>query len=139
MSGPAVVPVHGVPAPIGLYSHAVAAAAGASVVAVAGQLAVNSEGQPLEGSFEEQMRAVLSSLENILLDAGGLKSVLKFTTYLVRAEDIDRFYVERARLWPAYFPDGGYPANTLLVVQRLVRPEFLIEIEALAMAPYSPR
>ncbi len=131
--------VEGVPAPIGLYSHAVAAPPGACVVAVAGQVAVNSEGEPFAGSFEGQMRAALGSLETILADGGGLKSVLKFTTYLVRAEDISLFYAERARLWPAYFPDGRYPANTLLVVQRLVRPEFLIEIEALAIVSQSMR
>jgi 2-iminobutanoate/2-iminopropanoate deaminase len=123
----------GVPDPVGLYSHAVAAPPGAQIVAVAGQLAVDMDGQSLAGNFEEQMRIVLKALDAILRQTGeGLRSVLKFTTYLVDPDDIDRFYAERARLWPTYFPDSKYPANTLLVVQRLVRPEFRIEIEALA-------
>ena len=36
---------------------------------------------------------------------------------------------------PAYFPNGAYPPNTLLVVSRLVQPELLVEIEAMAVKP----
>jgi hypothetical protein len=38
-------------------------------------------------------------------------------------------------VFPAYFPDGVYPPNTLLVVSRLVQPELLVEIEAMAVKP----
>ena len=34
---------------------------------------------------------------------------------------------------PRYFPDGVYPPNTLLIVSRLVKPELLVEIEAMAV------
>ena len=34
-----------------------------------------------------------------------------------------------------YFPNGAYPPNTLLVVSRLVQPELLFEIEAMAVKP----
>ena len=39
----------------------------------------------------------------------------------------------RREAFPAYFPDGVYPPNTLLVVSRLVNPELLVEIEAMAV------
>jgi enamine deaminase RidA (YjgF/YER057c/UK114 family) len=38
-------------------------------------------------------------------------------------------------VFPKLFPAGKYPPNTLLVVNRLVKPEFLIEIEAIARLP----
>jgi hypothetical protein len=41
----------------------------------------------------------------------------------------------RAKVFPRYFPDGAYPPNTLLIVSRLVKPELLIEIEAMAVKP----
>jgi enamine deaminase RidA (YjgF/YER057c/UK114 family) len=41
----------------------------------------------------------------------------------------------RAELFPKLFPAGAYPPNTLLVIERLVRPEFLIEVEAIARLP----
>jgi hypothetical protein len=44
----------------------------------------------------------------------------------------------RAEVFPRHFPDGVYPPNTLLVVSRLVQPELLVEIEAMAVKPASP-
>ena len=41
----------------------------------------------------------------------------------------------RREAFPRYFPDGVYPPNTLLVVSRLVQPELLVEIEAMAIKP----
>jgi hypothetical protein len=41
----------------------------------------------------------------------------------------------RQEAFPGLFPDGVYPPNTLLVVSRLVRPELLVEIEAMAVRP----
>jgi len=134
---PDPVDVPGMPPPAGLYNHALMAPAGSRLVAIAGQLAVDDAGEPLPGGFEDQMRAVVGQLDRLLTGLGGdLRSVLKFTTYLVDPDDIAAFYDVRARLWPTWWPDGeGVPPNTLLVVQRLVRPEFRIEIEALAVVP----
>jgi enamine deaminase RidA (YjgF/YER057c/UK114 family) len=33
------------------------------------------------------------------------------------------------------FPGGKYPPNTLLIVGRLVKPEFLLEVEAIVRLP----
>jgi 2-iminobutanoate/2-iminopropanoate deaminase len=41
----------------------------------------------------------------------------------------------RKEVFPRYFPDGVYPPNTILVVSRLVLPELLVEIEAMAVKP----
>lgn len=103
-------------------------------MAVAGQLAVGDDGSTVGSTVEEQLPLVMGNLQKVLRSAGGsLQSVLKFTTYLVSVEDIPVFYETRAKLWPELFPDGTYPANTLLVVQSLVRPDFRIEVEALAL------
>ena len=40
----------------------------------------------------------------------------------------------RAALFPTMFARALYPPNTLLIVDRLVKEEFLIEIEAVALA-----
>jgi enamine deaminase RidA (YjgF/YER057c/UK114 family) len=39
----------------------------------------------------------------------------------------------RSEIFPQYFPDGVYPPNTLLVISQLVRPDLLVEIEAIAV------
>ena len=41
----------------------------------------------------------------------------------------------RHEVFPAHFPGGVYPPNTLLIVSRLVKPELLVEIEAMAVKP----
>jgi 2-iminobutanoate/2-iminopropanoate deaminase len=127
-----IEPVAGLAPTVGLYSQAVALPQGTTPLFVAGQLAVDVEGNSLsEGDFEGQVRAVFANLEAVVIGSGGqLSGVMKMTTYLTDADYIARFYDERERLFKDLFPDGVYPGNTLLVVQRLVRPEFLIEIEA---------
>jgi 2-iminobutanoate/2-iminopropanoate deaminase len=124
----------GVGAPIGAYSHAVTMRGGAATF-VSGQVAVDIDGNlEGEGDLGRQTEVVFENLERVLSAAGSsLGDVVKFTTFLTRAEDIPLFYETRARLFDTYFPEHVYPANTLLVVQRLVRPEFLIEIEATAV------
>jgi enamine deaminase RidA (YjgF/YER057c/UK114 family) len=41
----------------------------------------------------------------------------------------------RSALFPKLFPAGKYPPNTLLVIDRLVKPEFLVEVAAIARVP----
>ena len=58
--------------------------------------------------------------------------VVKFTTYLAQSHDIEKFMRARAALFPTLFANDSYPPNTLLVVDCLVKEEFLIEVEAVA-------
>lgn len=129
-----ITPVAGLGSPVGLYSHAVPLPEGSQLLCVSGQLSVDAEGNSVaEGDFDGQMRQVFSNLATVMEAAGGsLADVVKMTTYLTDASLIDDFYRVREGLFADLFPDGVYPGNTLLVISRLVRPEFQIEIEALA-------
>lgn len=119
--------------PLGAYSH-LATASGSKLVAVAGQVALDPGGKLVgEGDCGRQVEQVFANLGAALGDAGlGPGNILQMITYLVRPGDIEAFYATRKRVFAEMFPDGRYPPNTLLVVQRLVRAEFLVEIEALA-------
>ena len=64
----------------------------------------------------------------------GFDDIAKFTTYLVHSQDIEPFMRVRAALFPTLFSSAHYPPNTLLIVDRLVKEDFLIEIEAVARA-----
>lgn len=126
----------GLGAPLGLYSTAYVAPPGHRLMAIAGQLSVDASGVSVRGDFEEQFALVMENMATVLRAAGAdMRAVMKFTTYLVDPATIDPFYEIRTRLWPKHFPYGDYPPNTLLVVRALTRPEFLIEIEALAAIP----
>ncbi len=63
---------------------------------------------------------------------GDYSSIAKLTTYLVHSQDIAKFMKCRETLFPTIFPGGKYPPNTLLIIDRLVKEEFLIEVEAMA-------
>jgi len=115
----------------GLYTNVTIVPAGPTVH-VAGQLSVAKDGAVVgKGDFEAQMRQVLSNMGDVLNGLGlGFNHVIKFTTYLVHAQDIEIFMRVRAELFPELFGGHEFPPNTLLVVDRLVKEDFLFELEA---------
>ncbi len=125
----------GAPPAQGLYSHLTRVKAG-ELVFIAGQLAVGIDGA-LVGAhhFAAQFQQVFDNLGAVLKAEGlDFNDVAKFTTYLVHSQDIDKFMPLRAALFPKLFKGSAYPPNTLLVVDRLVKESFLIEVEAIARA-----
>lgn len=120
-------------APLGMYSHGVVVPAGELVV-VAGQVGMDGHGQVAVGDVVAQTKQALENVRAVVEAAGStMKDVVRLQTFLTRADDIAGFMKARTEVFPGYFPDGVYPPNTLLVVSRLVRPELLVEIEALAV------
>jgi enamine deaminase RidA (YjgF/YER057c/UK114 family) len=119
----------------GLYSHVARVEVG-PLFFIAGQLSVGPGGEVVgRGDFERQCRQVFDNLGAVLRGLGlGFDDVAKFTTYLVHSQDIERFMAVRAALFPKLFVGPLYPPNTLLVIDRLVKEDFLIEIEAVARA-----
>jgi len=124
------------PPPAGMYSH-VARMAPGELVFIAGQVAVDAKGTIVGvGDLAAQVDQVFANLGSILKDLGtDFESVVQFTTYLTKAESIPIWMSARGEVFPKLFPGGKYPPNTLLVIDRLVKPEFLLEIEAIARVP----
>ena len=120
----------------GMYSH-VARMMPGEIAFIAGQVAIDAKGTPLGvGDVGAQVPVVFDNLGKILADLGtDFESVVQFTTYITSADYIPAFMTARAAVFPRIFPGGKYPPNTLLIVTRLVKPEFLIEIEAIARLP----
>lgn len=120
-------------APLGQYHH-VARVRGGTLLHIAGMLAADRDGNVVGvGDFEAQAEQVYANVLAALRSAGaGWGNVVSFTTYLVHSQSIPAFMRFRQRRFPAFFPDGKYPPNTLLVVDRLVREEFLFEVQTVA-------
>jgi len=119
----------------GLYSNVTVVPAG-ETVHIAGQLSVGKEGDVVgKNDFERQMRQVIANLGDVLagLDLT-FNHVIKFTTFLIHSQDIETFMRVRAELFPVLFGGDQFPPNTLLVIDRLVKEDFLIEVEAVAYA-----
>jgi len=112
--------------PVGPYSHVARVKAGADTLYIAGMLAPGD-------TFEAQCSAVYAQIEKALQSAGaGWGNVVQFTTYLVHSQDIPKFMAWRLREFPKLFPDGKYPPNTLLIIDRLVGEPYLIEVQTIA-------
>jgi enamine deaminase RidA (YjgF/YER057c/UK114 family) len=113
--------------PVGPYSHMARVKGAAETLYIAGMVA------PGEG-FDAQCGAVYRQIETALKSAGaGWKNVVQLTTFLVHSQDVAKFYAWRQREYPKMFPDGKYPPNTLLIIDRLVQEQFLIEIQTIAV------
>lgn len=115
----------------GLYSNVTVVPSG-PIVCIAGQLSVDMQGNLVgKNDFEAQMRQVFANMGAILKGAGlEFNHVIKFRTYLVHSQDIERFMKVRAEIFPKLFSGTKFPPNTLLVVNRLVKEDFLFELEA---------
>lgn len=120
----------------GLYSHA-GTSMDSRLVFVAGQLSVNMQDEIVgKGSFERQFQQVFSNMGDVLKGLGcDFNSVVKFTSIFVHSQDIERFMQLRKELFPTIFKGPLYPPNTILVIDRLVKEEFLFELEAIVAVP----
>lgn len=119
--------------PLGQYSHMTRAKA-AEYLFIAGMLASDKAGNVVgKDDFDAQCTQVFGNIAAALESAGaGWGNVVQFTTYLVHSQDIARFMAFRQRAFPRMFPNGVYPPNTLLVVDRLVQEPYLVEIQTIA-------
>ena len=131
MAEPIVPPGFG--PPLGMYSHGMVVRAG-DLVIVAGQVGLGADGRVPGDDVISQTKQALENVRAVVEAAGcTMRDVVRLQTFLTRAEDIPGFMKARQELFPTYFPDKVYPPNTLLVVDRLVRPELRVEVEAMAV------
>ncbi len=121
---------------LGMYSHGMVAPGG-EIVVVAGQVGMDRAGRLVgPGDVAAQTKQAFENVRAVLEAAGSaMNRIVRFQTFLTYAADIDGFMRARREVFPGYFPDAVYPPNTILVVSRLVQPELLVEIEAMAVNP----
>ena len=119
--------------PLGQYSH-MARVKASEYLFIAGQVAVDKAGNVIGADdFDAQCVQTFANIETALASQGaGWANVVEFTTYLVHSQDIPKFMTYRKREFPRFFPDGAYPPNTLLMVDRLVQEPFLVEVKTIA-------
>ncbi|HEX6361212.1 RidA family protein [Actinophytocola sp.] len=101
-----------------------------NLVFVSGQAAVDEHGDTVGiGDFDTQARQVFANLARVLEHAGtDLAHVVKVTIFVTDMSVIDRVIELRRE----YFTEP-YPADTIAQVDCLARPEWLVEIEAVAV------
>lgn len=120
--------------PLGQYSQIARVKNVSEWLFIAGQLATDVGGNIVGADdFDAQCQQVFRNIEAALKSAGASwGNIVQFTTYLVHSQDIAKFMAFRKREFPKMFPDGKYPPNTLLMVDRLVGEPFLVEVQPIA-------
>ena len=88
---------------------------------------------PTPADFDGQCAQTFANIEAALKSQGaGWGNVVEFTTYLVHSQDIPKFMKYRLGAFPKMFANGAYPPNTLLMIDRLVKEAFLLEVQTVA-------
>jgi enamine deaminase RidA (YjgF/YER057c/UK114 family) len=119
--------------PLGQYSQLTRVKA-SEFVFIAGQVGVLKDGKLAgDGGFDAQCTQTFANIEAALKSVeAGWGNIVEFTTYMVHSQDIPKFMAWRLREFPKMFANGAYPPNTLLMIDRLVQEQFLIEVSAVA-------
>ena len=118
------------PAPRG-YTHAVEARGGRTIY-ISGQVAMDAEGQLVgRGDFRAQVEQVFANL-GAALDAAGADfgDVVKLGFYVLDVANLPIAREVRDR----YVNVGQPPASTAVQVSSLVQPDWLVEVDAIAVA-----
>ena len=114
------------------YSHAVVVEGG-KLVFVSGQVAFDAQRHVVgKGDMRAQTKQAFENLKAVLADAGtDLAHVVRLNAYLT---DLGQLQAHRdAR--NDYIDAANPPASTLVGVTRLVDPDLLLELEAVAVVP----
>jgi reactive intermediate/imine deaminase len=117
------------------YTHVVETGPGRTVY-IAGQVAMDREGNLVgENDMTAQAEQVFKNLKAALVSAGAkFEDVVKFTVFVTDIGQLPSVRQVRDRYVNADAP----PASTAVQVVSLFRPEYLIEVEAVAWLPPEP-
>ncbi|MBZ9772244.1 RidA family protein [Mesorhizobium sp. CO1-1-8] len=118
-----------VPPPLGLHSQAVLTSGAGRFLHIAGQIGMRLDGSTPR-DFASQADAIWRNICAILEEVGmSASNLIKVVTYVTDASQVGELNPVRVK----YLGDTR-PASTLIVVKALLKPEWLIEVDAVAFA-----
>ena len=116
--------------PFAPYSHGIVVPEGQRLVFCSGQLGIGAD-QQVPADCDGQTRICFDNIKAILREAGmGLDHIVRINAYVTGREHLAAYMAVRNGLFAA-----PYPASTLMIVSGFARPEFVVEIEAIAAGP----
>jgi enamine deaminase RidA (YjgF/YER057c/UK114 family) len=118
--------------PLGHFAHAITAPASGTLLFISGMTALQADGSVAGvGDITEQTHAVCRNLRAAVTEAGGtLDDIVRVDVYVTDIRHFDAIHAVRRE----YFT-GVAPASTMVEVSKFVKPEYLIEINAIAVLP----
>ena len=112
------------------YSQGIKVTQAQTILILSGQVAYTADGSPaFRGDFKAQARGAYEAIKALVEAQGGtMANVVKITTYLTDM----RYRVDLAPIREEFFGKKG-PASTLVEISALAHPDWMIEIEAIAV------
>ena len=112
------------------YSQGIKVTQAQTILFLSGQVAYTADGAAAcRGDFKGQARGAYDAIKALVESQGGtMANVIKLTTYVTDM----RYRVDLAPIREEYFGKKG-PASTLVEIPALAHPDWMIEIEAIAV------
>lgn len=112
-----------------VYSHATEISSASKMLFISGQFGVRPDGS-LPEAFANQAEQAFDNIKALLAASGmTFANVAKLNFFLTRSTDV----VELVRVRERKLAGGVPPAVTVITVSALARPDYLVEIEAIAL------
>lgn len=116
--------------PFANYAHAVEVPPGMRLLFLSGQLGIGPDDIVPIGA-EAQAARCFTSIGQILHEAGAdARAVIRLNAFVTGREHLAGYMAARDR-----FVADPAPASTLMIVAGFARPEFVVEVEAIAALP----
>jgi enamine deaminase RidA (YjgF/YER057c/UK114 family) len=112
------------------YSQGIKVSHAQTILFLSGQVAYAADGSPAHrGDFTGQARGAFQAIEALVKSQGGtMANVIKITTYVTNMA----YRLDLAPIRAEFLGQKG-PASTLVEVPSLAHPDWMIEIEAIAV------
>lgn len=116
------------------YSHAISVTGSHQTIYIGGQNAIDEKGNMIgKDSLKKQTEQVLTNIQKILEKSDAkLGNVVKFNIYLVQGQNPQDGFEVFQKMWGV---NQNYPTVTVLFVSGLGNPDWLVEIDGLALVP----
>lgn len=126
----------GLAAPIGQYSHLASVPPDHELVFISGQVGALEDGTLAGPDAESQTRQAFVNIATLLDSLGaGPANLVKLLTMVSAREHLAGSRAAREKIFAAWYPEGDWPAHSLMVVDSLAAPELTVEIVGVAAVP----
>lgn len=116
------------------FTNVIVVTGSVKTVYIGGQDAVDASGNIVgKGDIKKQTEQVLANLQTALKAGGAeLEHVVKWNLYVVQGQPLEPGFEAFQQFWG---PRPDPPAITMVFVSGLANPDFLIEMDAIAVVP----
>ncbi|MDI6719616.1 MAG: RidA family protein [Methanomicrobiales archaeon] len=116
------------------FTNVIAVTGPVKTIYIGGQDAVNASGEVVGiGDLRHQVSQVLANLQEALKAAGaGLEHVVRWNVYVVEGQPPEPAFAVFQQVWGRR---PNPPAITMMFVSGLANPDFLVEMDAIAVVP----